>query len=168
SKADRRARLSRAIEAAAVGETVDALPGGLDYEVAARGRTFSGGQRQRLSLARALLAEPEVLVLVEPTAAQDSHTELLIVDRVRRLRAGRATVVVSASPIVLDAADVVWVLDRGRLVGSGSHAELMARADALGRFYRRVVARAGQGAGQGAGHGAAPDAPEDGSDAAGG
>ena len=70
-----------------------ALPEGLDTVVAERGRTFSGGQRQRLVLARALTVDPEVLVLVEPTSAVDAHTEARIAARLRAHRAGRTTVV---------------------------------------------------------------------------
>ena len=88
-------------------------PDGLDSEVAERGRTFSGGQRQRLVLARALLADPEVLVLVEPTRAVDAHTEARIAARLRAHRAGRTTVVTTTSPLMLDAADEVAFL-RGR------------------------------------------------------
>ena len=62
---------------------LEALPDGLDAEVEERGRSFSGGQRQRLVLARALAADPEVLVLVEPTSAVDAHTEARIAERLR-------------------------------------------------------------------------------------
>lgn len=138
----RERRVGEALAAAAATETVDALPGGLAEPVAERGRTFSGGQRQRLSLARALLTDAEVLVLVEPTSAVDAHTEALVAQGIRRARDGRTTVVVSASPLLLDRVDVVRVLDHGRLVGSGSHADLMRRDDDTGRLYRSVVARA--------------------------
>ena len=80
---------------------------GLDTEVEERGRSFSGGQRQRLVLTRALVAEPDILVLVEPTSAVDAHTEARIAERLRRHRAGRTTVVTTASPLMLDQADEV-------------------------------------------------------------
>ncbi|QZN87695.1 ABC transporter ATP-binding protein/permease [Cellulomonas sp. C5510] len=137
----RHGRIDAALDAAAARETVDALPGGLGAPVAERGRTFSGGQRQRLSLARALLTDAEVLVLVEPTSAVDAHTESLIAGGVRRAREGRTTVVVTESPLLLDRVDVVQVMDHGRVVGSGTHGELLRRADEVGDLYRSVVAR---------------------------
>ena len=76
-----------------------ALPDGLDAVVAERGREFSGGQQQRLRLARALLADPPVLVLVEPTSAVDAHTEARIAARLAAARAGRTTVVCTTSPL---------------------------------------------------------------------
>ncbi|MCB0896943.1 MAG: ATP-binding cassette domain-containing protein, partial [Nocardioidaceae bacterium] len=118
-------------------DVLDALPDGLDTVVAERGRTFSGGQRQRLVLARALAAEPEVLVLVEPTSAVDAHTEARIAARLHGHRAGRTTVVTTSSPLVLDRADVVAFLRDGRVVATGTHAELLDREPE----YRRVVTR---------------------------
>ena len=141
SPGERQRRVERALAAAAVTETVEALPDGLAERVAERGRTFSGGQRQRLSLARALLTDAEVLVLIEPTSAVDAHTEALVADGVRQMRAGRTTVVVTESPLVLDRADVVRVLDHGHYVGSGTHGELLRRDDPVGGLYRSVVAR---------------------------
>src|SRR5207244_2081944 len=70
----------RALSTASADDVLDALPDGLETEVTERGRAFSGGQRQRLVLARALAADPEVLVLVEPTSAVDAHTEARIAD----------------------------------------------------------------------------------------
>ena len=112
-------------------------PTGLDTVVAERGRSFSGGQRQRLVLARALAIDPEILVLVEPTSAVDAHTEARIAARLRGHRAGRTTVVTSTSPLMLDAADAVAFLDGGRIVAVGTHADLLATNPA----YRRVVTR---------------------------
>jgi ABC-type multidrug transport system fused ATPase/permease subunit len=116
---------------------LEALPHGLDSEVTERGRSFSGGQRQRLSLVRALLTDAPVLVLVEPTSAVDAHTEARIAGRLREHRAGRTTVLVTASPLLLDAADHVIYLDAGRLAAEGSHRELLETSAA----YRRTVIR---------------------------
>ncbi len=134
-------RVSRALQAAAASEIIEALPEGLHEYVPERGRSFSGGQRQRLSLARALLTEAEVLVLIEPTSAVDSHTEAQIAERVQTLRAGQTTVVVSTSPLLLDRADRVVVMNGGKVLGEGRHAELMRRDDEVGALYRSVVAR---------------------------
>ena len=93
--------------------------------VAERGREFSGGQQQRLRLTRALLADPPVLVLVEPTSAVDAHTEARIAARLRDARAGRTTVVCTTSPLVLDRADHVVYVERGRVAAEGTHRELL-------------------------------------------
>ena len=82
-------RVLAAVHTASASDVLEALPGGLATEVAERGRSFSGGQRQRLVLARALVADPEILVLVEPTSAVDAHTEARIADRLVAARRGR-------------------------------------------------------------------------------
>jgi ABC-type multidrug transport system fused ATPase/permease subunit len=118
-------RIGAALAAASATDIVDALPGGLDTVVAERGREFSGGQQQRLRLVRALLADPQVLVLVEPTSAVDAHTEARIAARLGAARAGRTTVVCTTSPLVLDRADhVVFVEDR-KVAAEGGHRELL-------------------------------------------
>ena len=89
---ERRARSPTAIEVAAAEDVLVALPDGLDEVVDERGRSFSGGQRQRLVLARALLADAEILVLVEPTSAVDAHTEARIARQLHDFRAGTTTV----------------------------------------------------------------------------
>ena len=129
--------LRRALETASTDDILEALPDGLDTLVAERGRTFSGGQRQRLVLARALAGDPEILVLVEPTSAVDAHTEARIASRLRAHRAGRTTVVVSSSPLVLDAVDEVAFLRGGRVVATGTHAWLLEHVP----DYRAVVTR---------------------------
>jgi ABC-type multidrug transport system fused ATPase/permease subunit len=126
-----------AISVANAEDILEALPEGLDTEVDERGRSFSGGQRQRLVLARALLARAEVLVLVEPTSAVDAHTEARIARRLRDARAGKTTVIVTTSPLVLDRADRVVLVQAGRVVAEGTHRELLnERAD-----YRDTVTR---------------------------
>jgi ABC-type multidrug transport system fused ATPase/permease subunit len=118
-----------AISVANAEDVLEALPAGLDTKVDERGRSFSGGQRQRLVLARALLSGAELLVLVEPTSAVDAHTEARIARRLREARAGRTTVVLTTSPLVLDQADKVVLLKEGRVVAEGGHRELLDRAD---------------------------------------
>ena len=121
--------VAAALDAASAGDIVDALPEGLDATVAERGREFSGGQQQRLRLVRALVADPETLVLVEPTSAVDAHTEARIAARLGAARSGRTTVVCTTSPLVLDRADRVAFVAGGRVVASGTHRELMRHRD---------------------------------------
>ncbi|GIE96052.1 ABC transporter transmembrane domain-containing protein [Paractinoplanes rishiriensis] len=128
--------LPAALHAAAAGDIVEALPDGLDSAVAERGRTFSGGQQQRLRLVRALVADPETLVLVEPTSAVDAHTEARIADRLVTARAGRTTVICTTSPLVLDRTDRVCFVDGGRVVAEGSHHGLL---DAEPRYASTVL-----------------------------
>jgi ABC-type multidrug transport system fused ATPase/permease subunit len=130
-------RLLAAIHTASAEDVLAALPDGLATEVAERGRTFSGGQRQRLVLTRALVADPEILVLVEPTSAVDAHTEARIADRLVAARQGCTTVVCTTSPLLLDRADKVALVVDGRVVVKGTHRELL---DTEPR-YRAVVTR---------------------------
>jgi ABC-type multidrug transport system fused ATPase/permease subunit len=124
--------------AVASGEDVlEALADGLDSEVEERGRSFSGGQRQRLALTRALLTDADTLVLVEPTSAVDAHTEARVAARLAAARRGRTTAVMTASPLVLDHADRVLFLRHGVVAAAGTHRELMDGVPA----YRAVVVR---------------------------
>jgi ABC-type multidrug transport system fused ATPase/permease subunit len=118
-------------------DVIDALPEGLDAYVDERGRSFSGGQRQRLVLARALLSDAEVLVLVEPTSAVDAHTEARIARRLREAREGKTTVVITASPLMLDQTDHVFFVEDGRVVAEGTHRELLRTTPA----YKWTVTR---------------------------
>jgi len=108
----------------------------LQTELPERGRTLSGGQRQRIVLAAALRADPEVLVLDEPTSAVDAHTEADIAVRLHQLRAGRTTVVFSTSPFLLEHADTVAFLD-GRIRAVGNHRHLLQSEPS----YRLLVTR---------------------------
>ena len=137
-----RADLERAMHVADAGDVLDSLPGGLDGELTEKGRSLSGGQRQRVALARALLTEAEVLVLVEPTSAVDAHTEARIAARLADARRGRTTVLVTASPLVLDVVDEVVFVEDGRVRVTGKHRTLMDGVDDDTRAYRAVVSRA--------------------------
>jgi len=119
------AEIHAALLAASATDILDGLPEGLDAPVAERGREFSGGQQQRLRLARALLTDVPILVLVEPTSAVDAHTEARIAGRLRAARAGRTTVVASTSPLVLDRADHVLYVEDGKVIAEGTHRELL-------------------------------------------
>lgn len=129
-------QLGRVLVAAAADEVVALHPEGLDRVISERGTSLSGGQRQRLALARALATAAPVLVLHDPTTAIDSVTEQGIADGLRDLRRGRATLVLTSSPALLNAADRVVVVHGGRVVLSGSHAELLEDAG-----YREDVLR---------------------------
>ena len=131
-----RAQAEAALVTACAEDVFDALPGGWRGVIDEKGRGLSGGQRQRVVLARALVADADVLCLVEPTSAVDAHTEARIAPRLVAHRAGRTTVVATASPLILHSADEVALLAEGRVVARGSHVELLSRPD-----YRQVVAR---------------------------
>ncbi|WP_432029147.1 ABC transporter transmembrane domain-containing protein [Streptomyces sp. 1222.5] len=131
------AALARALYAAAAEDVVRGLPEGPDSPVAGQGRSLSGGQRQRLRLVRALLADPEVLLAVEPTSALDAHTEATVAGRLGAAREGRTTVVTSTSPLVLDRADTVVFLVDGKVAATGPHRRLLDREAG----YRALVAR---------------------------
>nr|PKY85566.1 ABC transporter permease [Actinomyces naeslundii] len=139
-------RLIEAIGIADAGDVLTSLSEGLAGMITEKGRSLSGGQRQRVALARALLTEAPTLVLIEPTSALDSHTEARVAAQVHRARAGRTTVVVTASPLVLEACDEVVFLDSsGTELLRSTHRELMAMArdgHAQAADYRAVVSRA--------------------------
>ena len=129
--------VARALWTASAEDVLEALPDGMTTVVTERGRSFSGGQRQRLVLARVLAADPEILILVEPTSAVDAHTEARIAERLRRHRAGRTTVVTTSSPLLLDQVDNVAFLRDGVVVAFGTHRDLLRDVPE----YRSVVTR---------------------------
>ena len=130
------ADIGAALHTAAADDVLDALPDGLDTATVEGGRTFSGGQRQRLGLARAVLSEAEILLLSDPTSAVDAHTEQRIADRLLTARAGRTTVVATTSPLLLRRLDEVHLLDGDRVLASGTHHELLGDPT-----YRAIVLR---------------------------
>lgn len=124
------AELWDALAAAQVDGVIRGLPDGLATVVGARGHRFSGGERQRLAIARTLLGNPRVLVLDEATSALDTETERGLQDALDRLMAGRTTLTIAHRLSTIRDADEIIVLDRGRVIERGTHAQLVALGDA--------------------------------------
>ncbi|MCO6056430.1 lipid A export permease/ATP-binding protein MsbA [Pseudomonas sp. MOB-449] len=128
--------IERAAEAAYAKEFVDRLPQGFDTEVGENGVLLSGGQRQRLAIARALLKNSPVLVLDEATSALDTESERHIQAALDRVMDGRTTLVIAHRLSTIEKADLILVMDQGRIVERGSHSELLA----MNGYYARLHA----------------------------
>jgi subfamily B ATP-binding cassette protein MsbA len=129
------------VEAAARGahahEFIERLPQGYETLVGERGVKLSGGQRQRIAIARAILKNPAVLILDEATSNLDTESERLIEDALTRLLVGRTTLIIAHRLSTVRRADRLLVLDRGRIVEEGSHAELLGLGGLYARLYQR-------------------------------
>ena len=117
-------------------EFIDAMPRGLDTLIGERGVKLSGGQRQRLAIARAVLKDAPILILDEATSSLDSESERHIQEAVETLRAGRTTLVIAHRLSTIEGADRIVVMDRGRVVDTGTHAELLERNGLYAGLYR--------------------------------
>ncbi|HTL28839.1 MAG TPA: ATP-binding cassette domain-containing protein, partial [Tepidisphaeraceae bacterium] len=112
------------------------LPGGYDTKVGERGVRLSGGQKQRISIARAFLANPTVLLLDEPTSSVEPDSEAAIIAALDRLMQGRTTVLTSHRPSLINEADIVYVIEDGRVSEQGTPAELTRNGGWFSRFMR--------------------------------
>jgi ATP-binding cassette, subfamily B, bacterial len=125
----------RAAEAAAAAEFIERLPERFDTLVGERGVTLSGGQRQRIAIARAMLRDAPLLLLDEATSALDAENERLVQIGLNNLMAGRTTIVIAHRLATIQKLKRIVVMDQGRVVGEGSHAELVAH----GGLYARLA-----------------------------
>jgi ABC-type multidrug transport system fused ATPase/permease subunit len=145
-----RTEVEAAARQAQIHEVIAALPDGYDTIVGERGYRFSGGERQRLAIARAILKDPRILILDEATSSLDADSERVVQQALARLRRGRTTLVIAHRLSTIVDADLIVVFDRGRIVDRGTHNSLLARPG-LYAWLWRLHARAPETADRAAG-----------------
>jgi len=123
--------------AAHAADFIETFPDGYDQVVGERGVTLSAGQRQRIAIARVMLAQPKLLILDEASSSLDSESEELIQDALERLMGGRTTLVIAHRLSTVIRSDRILVLDESRIVDEGSHRDLLERSEVYDRLYRR-------------------------------
>jgi ATP-binding cassette subfamily B protein len=117
------------------------LPAGYDTVVGERGYRMSGGEKQRLALARVILKDPRILVLDEATSSLDSQSEALIQEALKRVMAGRTSIVIAHRLSTVLAADQILVIDKGRIVERGTHSVLLGKQGLYAGLYETQFRR---------------------------
>jgi ATP-binding cassette, subfamily B, bacterial len=133
-------QLEDAARAANIHDRIAQLPEGYDTVVGERGYKLSGGEKQRLAIARVILKDPKILILDEATSSLDTTSERLVQAALEPLMEGRTTIAIAHRLSTILAADVIFVLDRGRIVEQGRHDELLAAAGLYARLYEQQFA----------------------------
>ena len=151
--------IATALDQAQIGALVASLPDGLDTVVGERGYRLSGGEKQRVALARLMLKAPDVVVLDEATAHLDSESEAAVQEALRTALAGRTSLVIAHRLSTVREADLLLVVDGGRIVEQGTHAELLARGGLYAELYRTQFAEQARRPATVGTLPAAPDAP---------
>jgi ATP-binding cassette subfamily B protein len=128
-------QLEAAAKAAHIWERIAEMPQGFDTVVGERGYKMSGGEKQRLAIARVILKDPRILILDEATSALDTHSERLVQEALSPLMKGRTTIAIAHRLSTILAADTILYIDKGRVVERGSHAELLAAGGAYAALY---------------------------------
>lgn len=126
-----------AIEVSQLKDEIATFPEGIETPIGTRGMTISGGQKQRLALARTLVGKPKILILDDCTSALDSRTEAALWERLHEVMPEMTAILITHRPDTLETADVIYVLDDGRIVESGTHYDLIAKSGQYARIYRR-------------------------------
>ena len=134
--------IEAAARAANIHDFIMGLPDRYDTIVGERGYRLSGGEKQRIALARVILKDPRILVLDEATSSLDSESEALIQEALKRVMAGRTSIVIAHRLSTILAADLILVLDRGQIVERGTHTELLARGGLYAHLYETQFNRA--------------------------
>jgi ATP-binding cassette subfamily B protein/subfamily B ATP-binding cassette protein MsbA len=125
----------KAAETANADSFIKQLPNGYNTILGERGSTLSGGQKQRIAIARAVIKDASILILDEPTSALDVETEALLLDALKRLMSNRTTIIIAHRLSTIRNADRIIMLEKGEIVESGTHTELISRRGAYHYFY---------------------------------